>query len=410
MEQTPAGIRDFTIAESIERERMLDALRTVFRRYGFYPAETGSMEFLSTLVKKSGEAVKDEIFRIEGEDAALRFDLTVPLARYAASNLSLYKPFKRYAIEKAWRNEEPQKGRYREFVQADCDIIGVKEQSAEVELLGLALDALGALGFDTSKAVFWLNSRKILAGMASKWGVDQEAALRIIDKYDRIGKGGVVSELSKSFGAKKAEEIASDVFVEKDNDKMLDYLSSFSKEGADELRYICGRFRNVAIKPYLVRGLGYYTGPIYELKLSDEIGTVCAGGRYDSLLGIYGQPDSAVGISFGFERLFYLLMAKAKPSRITYAQAYVAWVKDMEAAAFGVSRALREAGVNTDMNYSKRSLSSQIDYANKTGIPFVVIVGPKEYAEGKVVLRDMKSGKEEALDAKKAGAAILERV
>jgi histidyl-tRNA synthetase len=333
--------------------------------------------------------------------------LTVPLARYAASRLSLYKPFKKYVIGTVWRNEEPQKGRYREFLQADCDIVGVKEQSAEVELLTLALDALKALGFDISEAKFWLNNRKILEGMASKWKVDKAVAFRAIDKFDKIGKDGVVSELSKAFGSKKADEIASDVFVEKDNDKMLDYLSKFSKEGADELRYICERFNNAAVKPFIVRGLDYYTGPIYELKLSEEIGTVCAGGRYDSLLGLYGQPDSAVGISFGFERLYYLLRSQKPPLAKTYAKVYVAWVKDMEKEAFGVASKLRSEGVNVDLNYTKRSLSAQIDYANKMGIPFIVIIGPKESAEGKAVLRDMKSGKEEVISISKLGGKLL---
>jgi histidyl-tRNA synthetase len=407
MEQTPTGIRDFTVEESMQREGMMDILRAVFRKYGFYPAETGTMEFFSALTKKSGEAMKQEIFKVEGEDIGLRFDLTVPLARYAASNLSLYKPFKRYAIERVWRNEEPQKGRHREFVQADCDIIGVKEQSAEVELLALAIDSLKALGFDVSKARFWLNSRKILEGMASKWKVDRDSALRMIDKYDKIGKQGVLSELSKAFGKEKAEEIASDVFVEGSNKELLNYLSRFSEEGAKELEYILGRFKNADIKPYLVRGLGYYTGPIYELKLSDEIGTVCGGGRYDGLLGMYGQPDSAVGISFGFERLYYLMEKAQPPSAKTYARAYVAWVKDMEKEAFEVASALREKGINADMNYSKRSLSAQLDYANKMGIPFLVIIGPKEHAEGKVVLRDMKSGKEEAVPIPKLGGKLL---
>ena len=333
MEQTPTGIRDFTVEESMQRERMADTLKAVFRKYGFYPAETGSMEFFSLLTKKSGEAMKEQIFKLDNEDIGLRFDLTVPLARYAASNLSLYKPFKRYAIDRVWRNEEPQKGRYREFMQADCDIIGVKEQSAEVELLTLAIDGLKALGFDVSESKFWLNSRKILEGMASKWRVDRDSALRIIDKYDKIGKEGVLSELSKAFTKEKAEEIVSDVFVEGDNKKLLSYLSKFSEEGAKELEYILGRFNNADIKPYLVRGLGYYTGPIYELKLSEEIGTVCAGGRYDNLLGMYGQADCAVGISFGFERLYYLLRKEQPPSAKTYAKAYVAWVKDMEKEA-----------------------------------------------------------------------------
>jgi histidyl-tRNA synthetase len=406
MEQTPTGIRDFTVEESMQREKMADSLRAVFRKYGFYPAETGSMEFLSTLTKKSGEAVKEEIFKIEGENIGLRFDLTVPLARYAASNLSLYKPFKRYAIGTVWRNEEPQKARYREFVQADCDIIGVKEQSAEVELLSLAVEGLKATGFDVSEAKFWLNSRKILEGMAAKWNVDRDSALRIIDKYDRTGKDGVLSDLSKAFGKEKAKEIVSDVFVEGDNKKLLSYLSKFSEEGAKELEYILERFNNAEIKPYLVRGLDYYTGPIYELKLSEEIGTVCAGGRYDSLLGMYGQPDCAAGISFGFERLYYLLRKEQPPSVKTYAKAYVAWVKDMEKEAFEVASALRKAGINADMNYSKRSLSAQLDYANKMAMPFIVIVGPKEYAEGKAVLRDMKSGKEEAVPISKLGGKL----
>jgi histidyl-tRNA synthetase len=409
MEKTPTGVRDFSVEESMEREQMISSLKSVFRRYGFYPLETGTMEFFSTLTKKSGEAIKENIFRIADEEAALRFDLTVPLARYVSSNLSLFKPFKRYCIDRVWRNEEPQKGRYREFLQADCDIIGVKEQSAEVELLNLALDSLRALGFDTSEAIFFLNNRKILEGMADKWSVDSERAFRAIDKYDKVGKEGVFEEL-KSFGKEKAEEIISDVFVEEeDNGKMLKYLSKFSKEGAEELECIVSRFPNAKIQPYLVRGLGYYTGPIYELKLSDEIGTVCAGGRYDSLLGLYGQKDCAVGISFGFERLFYLLRKESSLDKKTYSSVYIAWVKDMEKEALSIATSLRREAINTDINYSKRSLGSQIDYANKIGIPLVVIVGPKEFAQGKAVLREMDSGKETVLEIGKIAGAVVER-
>ena len=408
MEKTPTGVRDFSVEESMEREQMIGSLKAVFRKYGFYPLETGTMEFFSTLTKKSGEEIKQNIFRIQDEEAALRFDLTVPLARYVSSNLSLFKPFKRYCIDRVWRNEEPQKGRYREFLQADCDIVGVKEQSAEVELLNLALDSLKALGFDTSEAVFFLNSRKILEAMADKWSVDSERAFRAIDKFDKIGKDGVFEEL-KSFGKEKAEEIINDVFVEGDNEKMIGYLSKFSKEGAGELEYIVSRFPNVKIKPYLARGLGYYTGPIYELKLSDEIGTVCAGGRYDNLLGLYGQKDYAVGISFGFERLFYLLRKEALLEKKTYSSVYIAWVKDLEKEAFSIATSLRSQSINTDINYSKRSLGSQIDYANKVGIPLVVIVGPKEFGQGKAVLREMDSGKETVLEIGKIAGAVIER-
>ncbi len=390
---TPKGFRDFHPWEERIRKEMLEKIEKTFIKYGFSPLSTPAVEFLNVLTKKSGKEIEEQIFKIEGEEVGLRFDLTVPLARYVGGNLNLYKPFKRYVIAKVWRNEEPQKARYREFIQADVDIVGVKEQTAEVELLFLAKDALESLGFSLKNARFLLNNRKFLEEFAKHFEVNSGFFFRSIDKLDKIGEKGVLNLLEKEYG-EKARKILGELKKGKNNEEKLKIIKEFSEEAYEELSFILNYFKKAEINLSLVRGLDYYTGSIIEVKLSEEIGSVVGGGRYDNLIGLYGKEEPSVGLSLGFERLFYLKMKEIKTKKYNEANVYVCFVGENFSYALEVAQVLRRKGIATDINYSKRSLRKQLDYANNMGYKYVIIVGDKEREEKSVVLKDLEKREE----------------
>ncbi|MGB9719614.1 MAG: histidine--tRNA ligase [Candidatus Anstonellales archaeon] len=405
--ETPTGMRDFAPKEMLIRKWVVEKIEEKFKLYGFRPLDTPAMEFLDVLTAKSGEEIERQIFRIKDENIGLIFDLTVPLARFVASNLELPKPFKRYAIAKVWRNEEAQKGRYREFMQADVDIVGTKSMRAEGELLNLTYDVLKELGFELKNAKFLLNNRKILNGLAESWGIKEavrDDVFRSLDKMDKIGEKGVAQELEAKVGRKKTEEIIKSLKVGGSNREKLEFAKKYSKEGSGELEEILRYFPKAEIDLFLVRGLAYYTGPIFEVKLSQEIGSVAAGGRYDGLIGLYGSNDFATGISFGVERLVYLIDKKVgKNVRETTTKIFVANVKpEFYSYALEVADELRKAGICAEVDLNERNLRKQMEYVNALKIPYAAIVGEKEKKEGKITLRNMETGKEEILSIREA--------
>ncbi len=399
---TPKGMRDIAPADMYVREAVIERIRAVFKNYGFRPLETPAMEYLDTLRAKAGAEVEKQIFVIEGGEYGLRFDLTVPLARYAASDDSP-KPFKRYAIDVVWRKEEPQRGRFREFYQADVDIIGSEGMRCEAELLTLARDICLAFGFDRPRIL--LNNRKILDGVATKLGVTDDAVksevFRVLDKLDKIGEGEVEKLLREILGIKAKEMIS----IMTKNDKMtnkdkLALARKYSEEGADELEAIISMCPfEIEVDLALARGLGYYTGPVFEIKLSEGIGTVMAGGRYDKLLAVYGQDAPAVGISVGIERLITLILetqnTKPETRKKTDTLVLVAAVKpEYYKYSVEVASVLRSAGIPSETDLNARALRKQFDYANAMGIRYVMVVGEREEKGRSVTLRDMTSGKE----------------
>lgn len=405
--ETPAGMRDFTPKEMVVRKWVVEKIEEKLKLYGFRPLDTPAMEFLDVLTAKSGEEIEKQIFRIKGENIGLVFDLTVPLARFVASNLELPKPFKRYAIAKVWRNEEAQKGRYREFIQADADIVGTRSMRAEGELLNLTYDTLNGLGFDVKKAKFLLNNRKILNGLAESCGIKEEVkddVFRSLDKIDKIEESKVISELEVKVGRKKAEEIIKSLKVDGGNREKLEFAKKYSKEGAEELEEILRYFPMAEVDLFLVRGLAYYTGPIFEVRLSEEIGSVAGGGRYDRLIGLYGQQEYATGISFGIERLVYLINKKEKEDIAeTPTKIFVVNVKpEFYSYALEVANEIRKAGVCAEVDLNERNLRKQLEYANALRIPYVAVVGGREKKEGKITLRNMKTGEEEFLSVMEA--------
>ncbi len=387
--ETPKGMRDFLPKDMMVREEVFQTIRETFREFGYVPLETPALEYLSTLNAKNsgGEEIAGEIFALNDEKLGLRFDLTVPLARVAAST-SFPKPFKRYQIGPVWRREEPQKGRYREFWQADVDIIGCASMRAEGELLEVASLALRRLGFGEFKIL--LNNRKILNGVLDAAKIKEKGkAMRILDKADKVGEKEAERMMREEFG-EKGEEMLKMLSTRGTNEEKLASVEQYSADGAKELREILSYFQDAVIDLRMVRGLGYYSGPIYEIKAPGLAATIAAGGRYDKLLSVYGKDEPATGISLGVERIALLLSEKHEAK--TYTKIFIASLPEAYSYALSVARKLREGGIETETDLMGRALGKQLDYANSLGIPFVAVVGKKEMEEKKITLKDMKSG------------------
>jgi histidyl-tRNA synthetase len=412
MKLTPKGMRDIGPEDMFIREEAIERIRQTFRSFGYRPLETPAMEYLETLRAKAGPEVDKQIFVIDGGEYGLRFDLTVPLARYASAT-DAPKPFKRYAIDVVWRKEEPQRGRFREFYQADVDIVGSQSMRCESELLYIASTICEAFGFPKRRIL--LNNRKILDGIAAKLGIEGDAkgeVFRVLDKLDKIGEAEVEKLLGEIVGANKTGELLSIIRAKGDNNSRLALAAKYSEEGARELAEILSLCDFVVeVDLFLVRGLGYYTGPVFEIKLSEGIGTVMAGGRYDGLLGIYGQDAPAVGISVGIERLVTLLAEQKKAAlKKTDSRVFVACVKpEFYPYAAQVAAEFRKAGIACETDLNERSLRKQFDYANSLAIPFAAIVGEREKKDKSVTLRDMAGGKEEVLPIPDAVSRLLGR-
>jgi histidyl-tRNA synthetase len=404
----PKGMRDFLPDEMQRREWAIGTIKSVYRKYGFVPMETPALETVEALERKCGEEIKGQLFRIDDGRLALRFDLTVPFSRVAASN-TFKKPFKRYCVAPVWRREEPQKGRFREFYQADADIVGCTTMRAEAELLSCASDALFALGF--SDFSVRLNDRRIISAIASSLLPGKETAvLRILDKREKIGDDAVVKMLVDAGASEKdAKKLLSDISFSSDNGKKLEAAKKYSPQAAASLAEILSLLKEYGAKYRvdldfsLVRGLDYYTGPIFEVSLGKGMGSVAGGGRYDGLLALYGQGDSAVGISLGIERLLALLGEKQMPK----AGVFVACAKDeFYSHSLEVASKFRAAGIAAQTDLNARNLKKQMDYAAGS-CKYIAIVGERERKEGKVTLRDLESGEEEMLTVEGAVDKLL---
>lgn len=411
--QPPRGMRDFLPEEMLRREYVFAVMKTIFERYGFDPAETPALEYWELLARKGGggDAIRDEIYSFRDKsnrELGLRFDLTVPLGRIAASNPQLPKPFKRYQIGRVWRYDRPQAGRYREFWQADADIVGSPGLDAEAECLAVAVSVLEDLGF--RDFAIRLNSRKILKGLAEIAGLPKgriPAAMRALDKLEKTGEKAVLKEMaerrisrkmaSKLLGLVKASGTPSS--IRRGMKKAGEYTRV--REGLDELACImrkCGAYgikKRMVVDFSLVRGLDYYTGPIFEIAVRSgkNLGSVAGGGRYDSLVETLGGPwTPAVGISLGVERIVEIMvsegMFRLPPGRT---DVFVAAAEDsVRDSAVSVCQRLRLAGINAQTDLMKRSLKRQLEYADKMKIPYAVLVGGKELRKKRFVVKDMR--------------------
>jgi histidyl-tRNA synthetase len=392
-------MRDFLPPQMIQREKVFSVISETYREFGFQPLETPALETISTLKAKSGDEIAGQLFEIKDSELAMRFDLTVPLSRVAA-NSSFPKPFKRYQIGPVWRREEPQKGRFREFWQADADMVGTSSMRAEAEVLEMASIALKRLKLKDFKIL--LNNRKILNSLLEYFGISQKRneVFRTLDKIDKIGYKSVYETLKPTLG-EYADQMLPLFKLKGSNEEKLDTLEKYAPEGVKELRELQELFPNFHFDPSLVRGLGYYSGPVFEFKgTGDYKGSFAAGGRYDGLLELYGQGAPAMGISLGVERI--LLLLGEKKGKKTYTNVFVATLPEAYKEGLKAARKLREAGIPSETDLIGRSLGKQMDYARSLNIPWVVIIGKKEMESKTLTLKDMKSGHETPAKIKEA--------
>jgi histidyl-tRNA synthetase len=401
--QLPRGMRDFPPEEKILRDEVISVLKGIFELYGFSPLETPVVERWEVLSAKysGGEEILKETFKLTdqgGRQLGLRYDLTVPLARFVGMNPTIKRPFKRYQIGTVYRDGPIKKGRTREFYQCDADIVGSSSPLADAECVQLALDVFEKLGIDVEVKI---NNRKVLYELAQAAEIPEElteAAILSLDKLEKTGPDEVLREMTERGIARASAER----FLSGAQDR-----EALKKgEGYRELEPVLSALRDprVVWTPSLARGLSYYTGTIYEVyaKNSSVTGSLAAGGRYDNMIGQFlggSEKIPAVGISFGLEPILEVLKEK-HPNRImrkTVTQVYVIPFKTLLAEGRAICQQLRRAGIKTDMDFSAKGISDGLKYANAYEIPFVVIVGPDEVAAGKVKLRDMRSGEEKLL-------------
>jgi len=449
------GMRDFLPADVRRREYVIGVIKEVYERYGFEPLETPAAENIETLMGKYGEEGNQLIYKIlkrgvhetTGEaDLALRYDLTVPLARVVAEYRDkLPKFFKRYQIQPVWRADRPARGRFREFYQCDVDVIGSRSMVVETELIAAASEALEKLGFNDF--VVRLNHREALTGLLACAGVPlehHEATLVALDKLDKVGREGVAKELTERgiaegvgkrlldfFSELASLEHAADIAVGDNlaakrrglNSAILGRLVEFvgtnekGAKGVDELRSILDYAgasdvaARISIDPSLARGLSYYTGAIIEINVKDLAGSLGGGGRYDNLIGMFsGQDVPACGFSLGVERIIVVMAEREMfPAKLIATPADVmvtVWNEDSISDSVALAHELRRSGFRVDLYPEADKLGKQFKYASERGIPAVVVLGDDERARGEVAIKDMRTG-EQRTARREAVAEIL---
>ena len=438
----PKGTRDFGQKEMARRNYIFDTIRSVFRTYGYQQIETPALENLSTLLGKYGEEGDKLLFRIlnsgdfmAGVDAdkplvsqicekGLRYDLTVPFARYVVQHQNdISFPFKRFQIQPVWRADRPQKGRYREFYQCDVDVIGSRSQVNELELVQMVDAVFGKLGV---RVGIHINNRKVLTGFAEIAGApDKVVDITVaIDKLDKIGLEKVKEEMAdKGLAAEGIAVIEQILSLQGSLEEKLSAMrslfnggsasgvvSEIGLKGLDELEELFGLMAAAGISApvemdlSLARGLNYYTGAIFEVKALDwEIGSICGGGRYDNLTGIFGLPDlSGVGISFGADRIYDVLVGlDLFPASLEQSTTLLFAVMGADELRYvlPIAKALREAGVSVEVYPEATKLKKQFDYADRKAIPFISINGSNEMEAKTVNIKNLVSGEQKAFPA-----------
>jgi histidyl-tRNA synthetase len=417
----PRGFRDRTAAEIAAERKALDTIRAVYESYGFEPLETPAFEFTDALGKflPDVDRPNEGVFSLRDDDEqwlSLRYDLTAPLARYVAENFQdLPKPFRRYQTGPVWRNEKPGPGRYREFTQFDADTVGSNSPSADAELLMMACDALEAVGLRRGEYLLKINSRKLLDTVLADAKVDgsrRGTVLRAIDKFDRLGEAGVrlllgegrkdeSGDFTKGAGL-DADQVA----------QVMRLLTGGATGGMDDLAAIKGVLGangygddRVVIDTSIIRGLDYYTGPVFEAQLTfpvknddgEEVvfGSVAGGGRYDDLVARFtGQQVPATGISIGVSRLMTALRMRGLAGDVKPLVFVLAL--DDASRAFAAARELRGAGVRAEAYVGTKKFGDQLKYADKRGAALAVIEGGDEVANGQVTIKNLSAGAEMA--------------
>ncbi len=437
----PKGTRDFGPKVVSKRNYILSIIRTTFKKFGFLPLETPTMENLSVLTGKYGDEGDQLIFKVlnSGDyvskvktdiastpsqkltpqiaEKGLRYDLTVPFARYVVMNRNeITFPFRRYQMQPVWRADRPQKGRYREFMQCDADVVGTKSLICEAEIILMMNEILQNLGIEGYQIK--INSRKILSGLASYLGhVGEEAALCVaIDKLDKIGKEGVFKELDAiGYTSSQLNSLSPILDLTGTNsDKIKSLTTTLSGneealEGLAEIKQILsyvesmrGNLATVDFDPALARGLSYYTGAIFEIKILDgSMGSISGGGRYDNLTGVFGLPDvSGVGFSLGIDRIYDVMEARdlfPKEVATTTQVLLTNFGSEEETFALKQLAELRKAEISSELYPTSAKLKKQMTYANNLNIPYVVLIGSNEVTNNTLTVKDMSAGTQESL-------------
>jgi|WetSurSiteA1Bulk_404760.scaffolds.fasta_scaffold00907_5 histidyl-tRNA synthetase len=396
--QTPKGFRDFLPEKMAIRNEVIKRLRSVFEKYGFSELQTPSLEYQEVLLGKYGKEAEKLMYLFEDpgkRKVGLRYDLTVPMARVASAYQDLPKPFKRYQIQPAWRAENTQKGRYREFFQCDVDTVGSKSPIADAEILAVISDCLSALGFSAYEIK--VNSRAILFSIMDKAGIakgQQLSVIQSIDKLSKKSKEEVISELkNKDVGEKQIDLVFSEIAKAKPDEYLAKVISLAEEMGA----------KKIVFDPTISRGLDYYTGPIFESVVEEpKIGSITGGGRYDGLLKTLGGPDlPAVGTTIGLDRVCDVIekLGLWKDSVNPFVKVLVTvFSPDLLPLSLSVAGKLRSFNINTELFVSDETpLDKQLKYADKKNVPFVIILGPDEAKENLITLKNLKTKSQEKI-------------
>ncbi|MFH0979450.1 MAG: histidine--tRNA ligase [Candidatus Roizmanbacteria bacterium] len=389
--QTLKGFRDFLPSEAIARNYVIGKIKAVFERFGFDPLETPALEYAETLLGKYGEEADKLMYLFEDKGkrrVGLRYDQTVPLARIIAQYQNIPKPFKRYQIQPVWRAENTQKGRFREFLQCDIDTIGAEDLYSDAEIIICVLATVKYLGFKNTKML--INDRSVFYKMSPKFII-------AVDKLAKIGKEGVIKELiNKGMLKNDAEKFISSFDKTKPPPLIISLFKILKENGLKERL-------DFEFAPTLARGLDYYTSTIFELSCQDyNAGSIGGGGRYDKLISQFISQDvPAVGFAFGFDRLLEAMkQLNLLPSKTTSTKVLVTvFSDDLLKKSVSVVNDLRNNKINADINFDNNlKLDKQLKYADKKGIPYVIIIGPEEVEKKVFKLKDMKKGEQKELN------------
>ncbi len=426
--RTLKGFRDFAPEKMLPREQVIETAKAVYRSFGFSPIDTPALEYTEILLGKGGDESDKQLYRFEdagGRDVALRFDLTVPLARFVAQHVGqLGMPFKRYHVGPVWRGENTQRGRYREFVQCDFDTIGTTSILSDIETALVIHDLFKALGFEAF--TIRINNRRVLSGLLDSVGLAGSAAavLRAVDKLPKVGEAAVREELASLEGADAngVEAVLSFIGLEGPGDEVLAAMaetvagSDEALAGVAELAAVLDGVQRagvswdrIAVDPSIARGLDYYTGTVFETFLDElpDIGSCCSGGRYDDLASVYTkQRLPGVGASLGLDRLLAAMEELDMLEGRAASAPILVTVFDHEHSgdALEVAAELRSSGLGVELYPGPRKLGAQLKYADRKGHAVVVIVGPDEVADSVVQIKQMATGQSESIPRGDAAA------
>ena len=424
--KTLPGFLELLPKEQILFNELMDKIRNSYEKFGFLPLDTPILELSEVLLAKAGGETEKQIYRFtKGEsDISLRFDLTVPLAKYVAEYYhELSFPFRRYQIGKVYRGEKPQKGRFREFYQCDIDVINENELSiaTDAEMPSIIYYTFQELGF--GDFTIFINNRKILNGLFASLAIEEEATeiLRMIDKIDKIGEQAVKKELlTLNIPECKVDKILEFIQIQGTTEekieklKQLDIQNEMFQKGLEELVEVVKYIplygvpkENFKIDLKIARGLDYYTGTVYETFLNDyrELGSICSGGRYENLADYYTDKKlCGVGISIGLSRLFYKLneMGLIEAKKKTTAEVLVLPMDDKLEYSLEVGTKLREKGIHTEVYLENKKIKAKMKYADRLGIKYTIVIGEEERQEEKVTLKNMETGEQEKLTIEQA--------